>query len=470
MKPGSVVSAFRIQRVIAKGATSAVYEAMQMSLGRTVALRLLTPDHYEDADAIARFDERQRRAASLHHPNVVPLYEAGEWEGGRFVASRFVRGKTLATLIEEGSPPARGSLDSLRGALGAIHASGLAHGRVSTRNIIVDSGGTPYLADLGAAEGGSPEEDTRELEEILSALPERAPRRLWPALLVGAAAIAAVAVSIVLLSDGGSEEDPGFGQFGCSEDLSPNTPACTLVQTELDGRDLAMRRSGVIRGWEVRGASGGLALQVIRESKDGVFVAGFSQPESVDDAAPQSFTADIGVKEGDRIGILLTPGGSVGAAPPTEGSTIVRWDGGLTADTQAASGTPLEGELMVQADVDYGAKPSNPGQITGAEAASAPEGEPLAEISAPLEGGRAGRVVLVELPEGIAVEVLRGDTRLARLEIPDADPDGDVIGLEENCGGETGRGFCFRWRNPGEELALVHVYQVLPSGEIKLIG
>jgi len=471
VKPGSVVSAFRVQRVIAKSATSAVYEATQMSLGRTVALRLLTPDHFEDADAMARFDERQRRAASMHHPNVVTLYEAGEWEGGRFVASRFIRGNTLATLIEEGSAPARGSLDSLRGALGEIHAAGLVHGRVSTRNIIVDAGGTPYLADLGADEGGSPQEDARDLEEVLSRLPERTPRRWGAVVLVGAVAVAAVAVAaIVLLSDGGSEEDPGFRQFGCSEDLSPNTPACTLVQTELDGRDLAMPRSGVIRSWEVRGASGGLALQVIRESKDGVFVAGFSQPESIDDAAAHSFPADIGVKEGDRIGILLTPGGSVGAGPPAENSTIVRWDGGLTADTQAASGTPLEGELMVRADVDYGAKPSNPGQITGAQAASAPDGEPLAEISAPLEGGRAGRVVLVELPEGIAVEVLRGDDRLARLEIPDADPDGDVIGLEENCGGDTGRGFCFRWRNPGEELALVHVYQVLPSGEIKLIG
>ncbi len=472
MKPGSVVSAFRVQRVIAKSATSAVYEATQMSLRRTVALRLLTPDHFSDAGAAERFDERQRRAASMHHPNVVPLYEAGEWEGGRFVASRFIRGKTLASLIEEGEPPARGSLDSLRGALGAIHAAGLTHGRVSARNILVDSAGTPFLADLGAAEGGSPEEETRELDGILAKLPEQAPRRRWPAGVTGAAAVAAVVVgAVVLVGGGGSdEEDPAFRPFGCSEDPSANTPACTLVQTELDGRDLAMPRSGVIRSYEVRGASGGLALQVIREGKDGAYVVGFSQPESAGDSETQSFPANIGFRAGDRIGILLTPGGFIGAGPDAEGSTIVRWDGGLTPDTQAVNGTPLEGELLVETDVEYGAKPTDPGEITGAKAASAPEGEPVADISTPLGGGRVGQVVLVEASEGIALDVFSGDQRLARLEIPDADPAGDLIGLEENCGGATGRGFCLRWRNPDSELALVHVYQVLPSGEIKLIG
>jgi hypothetical protein len=492
LKPGSVVSAFRVQRVIAKHATVAVYEATQLSLGRTVALRLLTPEHFEDADALARFDERQRRAAAMHHPNVVPLYEAGEWEGGRFVATRFIRGETLATLIDEGSPPAKGSLNSLQGALGAIHAAGLSHGRVSDRNIIVDAAGTPYLADLGTTEGGTPEEDKEALDELLAQLPEQRPRRLAQLLLGGAVAVAAVAAAIVLLEGGanedapapaaapalpagttavGSELEPALVQsFGCSDVLSPNTPACTLVQTELDGHDLVVPRSGVIRSWAVRGASGSVALQVVREQEGAIFVVGFSQPEHPPDAGTRAYRADIGVREGERIGILLAPGSAVGASPPAEGSTILRWDGGLTADSQASSGTPLDGELMVRADIEYGAKPRNPGRITGAEAAAAPEGQVLAEISAPLAGGRAGRVVLVELPEGIAVDVFQGESRLARLQIPDADPAGDVIGLEENCGGASGRGFCFRWQNPGDELALVHAYRVLPSGEIKLIG
>lgn len=125
---------------------------------------------------------------------------------------------------------------------------------------------------------------------------------------------------------------------------------------------------------------------------------------------------------------------------------------------------------MLRADVEYGEKPRDPGQIQGSEAASAEPGQSIAEISAPLSEDRAGRVVLVELPEGIFVDVFARTTRLARLAIPDADPEGDVIGLEESCGGVGVRGFCIRWRNPGQSLALVHVYRVLPSGEIKLIG
>jgi hypothetical protein len=77
--------------------------------------------------------------------------------------------------------------------------------------------------------------------------------------------------------------------------------------------------------------------------------------------------------------------------------------------------------------------------------------------------------VVVDLPGGIAVDLFAGG-RLARLAVPDADPAGDLLELVQNCGPIGIRGFCLRWQNPGEELALTHEYRVRGSGRIQLIG
>lgn len=489
-----MIGAFRVERLIAPGSAGSVYEATQVSLRRAVALRLIPRGHFETPEQLVRFDHRQRLAASLHHPNLVPHYEVGEWDGGRFVATRLVRGGTLADLCARGCPPAAESLEPLGGALVAAHAAGVVHGRVSEANILVEPDGTPYLADLGLGRGGSPEKDTEALAAVVAGLRSRAAlartRRSRRALRLGLIGFAGLAAAAAVVATNVGDDPPAplappppapkatvvgsalpavaVRPLGCRADPSPNTPACTYSQTTLGGRAVIVRRAGVIRAWAVRGASGDLALQVIRRRGGKSFVAGFSQPERLTDSAPRAFPADIGVRPGDRIGLRLAPGAAVGRSSSSR-SAVVRWDGGLTAGPQAVDAT-LGGELMLRADVEFGARPASPRQLRGRRAASAPAGRRMAEASVSLSGGRAARVVVVALPGGIALDLVRDRRRLARLEVPDADPDGELLGLEQSCGPAGAGGFCLRWRNPGEALTLKHEYRVRESGWIELIG
>ena len=495
MAPGTRIGPFRVERLIAAGSTGAVYEATQVSLRRAVALRLIGAEHFKTPVELVRFDHSQRLTASLHHPNLVPYYEAGEWEGGRFVATRLIRGKTLSQLRAERSLPAAASMEPLVAALTTAHAAELSHGRISDRNILVESDGTPYLADLGLCLEGNPEEDEEALALLVSRLPAE-PQRLrgrsarW-GLPVGLAFLATVALAVAAVLPAGEEptvppsEPPASPSsttavgsalapvatepLGCSDVPSMNTPACTIAQMSFAAEPLRIERAGVVRSWAVRGASGDLALQVIRERDGKSFVAAFSQPERIEDPGPQAFEADIPVRPQDVIGIRLAPGATVGSLPETPDASLERWDGGLTADSAAPDGTTLDGELMLRADIEFGARPSSGGQLLGREAASAPAGTVLDETPVTLAGGQPARAVVVELPGAIAVDVTRG-TRLARLEVPDADPDGEFLGIEQSCGGAGTSGFCLRWQNPDDELTLFHTYRVRHSGRIKLIG
>ena len=472
MQAGTLVGPFRIERLIGGGGVGAVYEATQVSLRRGVALRLIEPGHFATPEQLVRFDREQRLAAALHHPNLVPCYEVGEWEGGRFIAMRLLRGRTLSQLRADGAAPTAAALEPVADALRAAHDAGLSHGRVSEPNIVLEADGTPYLADLGLGRGAGVERDERALADVVSRLPSRAAapprRRVLRLALFGLALAAATAVGVAVI--GGDERAPGgIGAIGCAAVPSPNTPACTLAQLRLGGRTIIVSQPGVIRSWEVSGASGELALQVIREQAGRSYVVGFSQPQRLSDPAPRTFSAEVPVQTGDQIGVLLGPGASIGASPAPQGSAIVRWDGGLTAGPQASDAATPGRKLALGAEIEFGARAEGPRQLLGVEAAAAPAGRPLLEVPVTLAGGRAARAVVVELPGGIAVDVLRG-ARLARLDVPDVDPSGDLLELEQNCGPVGGGGFCLRWQNPDEALALMHEYRVLGSGRIQLIG
>lgn len=492
--PGTRVGPFRVEHLIASGSAGAVYGATQVSLRRAVALRLIESRHFKSPAELVRFDRRQRLAASVHHPNLVPYYEAGDWEGGRFIATRLIHGKSLADLRSDRALPPAGALQPLAGALRAAHAAGLFHGRISDQNILVEKDGTPYLADLGLSGEGSPEADDEALAAVIARLPAKAQsagsrKNAWR-VAAASACVAAAAVVIALTSDGGTQSAPlaeapasprgttAIGSplgpeatrpLGCSDLPSANTPACTIAQTIRDGKPLRVQRAGVIREWAVRGASGDLALQVIRERDGKSFVAAFSQPVRLGDSAPRVFAADIAVRPGDLLGLRLAPGATVGTISSTGGAAMARWDGGLTADSAAPDGMTLDGELMLRADIEFGAHPSSGDQILGRQAATAPRGRILDDTPVTLIGGKPATAIVVELGDGIAVDVVSG-TRLARLEIPDADPEGELLGIEQSCGGAGASGFCLRWQNPLDELALFHTFRVRQSGRIKLIG
>jgi hypothetical protein len=241
-----------------------------------------------------------------------------------------------------------------------------------------------------------------------------------------------------------------------------------LAQTRFDGRTVEVSRAGVIRNWVVRGASGAVALQVIRSDDDGSVVTAFTQPAVFDQPEPASIPAEVAVRAGDQIAVRLEPGATIGVRRDAHESTIARWDGGLTAEARPSSGETKDAELMLRADIEYGARVPPPEQLLGARAAAAPDGRLLTNpIDLPVAGHP--RVAVVEVGGVIAIDVL-ADQRLARLDVADAQPAGHLLEVTPNCGPAVATGFCFRWQNPGETTPLEHQYFLDKNGRIRMIG
>ena len=150
---GTELGGYRIVEQLGRGGTSVVYRAEHVRLGRTAALKLLSPG-LGDADFSDRFLRESRLAASLDHPSIVPVYDAGEDDGLLWIAMARVEGTDLKTLIkEEGPLPLRRGLfilGQIASALDAAHARGLVHRDVKPANILVGPEDRAYLSDFGA--------------------------------------------------------------------------------------------------------------------------------------------------------------------------------------------------------------------------------------------------------------------------------------------------------------------------------
>jgi serine/threonine-protein kinase len=159
--PGSEFAGYRIVSEVGRGGTATVWLADHEGLSRRVALKILSPELAEDDAFRSRFSQEARITAGLEHPNVLPVYDAGEWEGLLYIAMRYVDGTDLASLISrEGALPldrALALVAQVAAALGAAHAKGLVHRDVKPANVLVDPGAGlggsdhAYLADFGLA-------------------------------------------------------------------------------------------------------------------------------------------------------------------------------------------------------------------------------------------------------------------------------------------------------------------------------
>src|SRR5437870_3923609 len=97
--PGSEFAGYRIESVLGRGGMGVVYLAEHVGMGRKVALKVLASDLAEDERFRERFVRESRLAASLEHPNIVPIHEAGEVGGVLFIAMRYVEGQDLQALL-----------------------------------------------------------------------------------------------------------------------------------------------------------------------------------------------------------------------------------------------------------------------------------------------------------------------------------------------------------------------------------
>ncbi len=155
---GTALAGYRIESLLGLGGMSVVYLAEDLRLKRKVALKLLDAGLAEDESFRDRFLRESELAASIDHPNIVPIYEAGTAEDILFIAMRFVEGRDLNARLQRGSlnpAEAIGIVVQLASALDAAHARGLVHRDVKPSNVLLDAGARPdgsdhvYLADFG---------------------------------------------------------------------------------------------------------------------------------------------------------------------------------------------------------------------------------------------------------------------------------------------------------------------------------
>ncbi len=149
---GTTIGGYEIVGTLGQGGMGVVYEATQRSVGRAVALKLLSIEFSSDPEFQERFRREGQMQALLEHPNIVPLHETGESSHGLFISMRLVRGTTLNEIIVAGDLDARRALRLLRpiaSALSAAHEIGLVHRDLKPANILVDLRDHSYLADFG---------------------------------------------------------------------------------------------------------------------------------------------------------------------------------------------------------------------------------------------------------------------------------------------------------------------------------
>lgn len=158
LAPGAEFAGYTVQSLIARGGMGVVYRALDVQLTRPVALKLLAPELAANQKFRQRFVRESQLAASVDHPNILPIYAAGEWSGVLYIAMRFVKGTDLKRELEErGSiplPEALRILSDTAAALDAAHAAGLVHRDVKPGNILLSSDTRDgrrhvYLTDFG---------------------------------------------------------------------------------------------------------------------------------------------------------------------------------------------------------------------------------------------------------------------------------------------------------------------------------
>ncbi len=148
------VGRFQVRARLGAGAFGTVYRAYDPQLDREVALKVPQPGTLDNPTAVARFLREARAAARLHHPHIVPVYDAGSDGTHHYIASAFIEGQTLAQAVERGPFDCHRAAEVVRDlaeALDHAHRLGIVHRDLKPANVLLDRQGRPHLTDFGLA-------------------------------------------------------------------------------------------------------------------------------------------------------------------------------------------------------------------------------------------------------------------------------------------------------------------------------
>lgn len=163
---GTVIGDYELREEIGRGGMGVVYRAWQYSLQRTVALKMIPNAAFAASQDLARLRAEALAAARLSHPNIVPVYEVGEYGGQPWFSMQFIEGMTLSERLMDGPMMPREAVSLLIPiveAIGTAHRAGVLHRDLKPSNILIAGDGTPFVTDFGLAKRVSVGEESLNL-------------------------------------------------------------------------------------------------------------------------------------------------------------------------------------------------------------------------------------------------------------------------------------------------------------------
>src|SRR5579859_3788402 len=160
IEPGTLVDGrYRVDSRLGSGGMADVYLARDELLGREIALKVLHQHFTADTEFVERFRREASSAAALSHPNIVGIFDRGEWAGTYYIAMEYVAGRSLKAIVREQGPldPAV-AIDTVIQILRAArfaHRRGVIHRDLKPHNVILDEEGRARVTDFGIARAGA---------------------------------------------------------------------------------------------------------------------------------------------------------------------------------------------------------------------------------------------------------------------------------------------------------------------------
>jgi serine/threonine-protein kinase len=435
-----VGSEFEVERELGRGGMAIVYLATEVNLGRKVAIKVLPPDFtFGSAGAIERFKREARTAATLDHPNIIPVYRVSP--GGRlfWYAMKYLEGRSLADLLEEQRALSLADsiaiLEQVASALDYAHARHVVHRDIKPANIMLDAQNRVIVTDFGIAKQLAAGAFTASGSVIGTPYYMSPEQCQGSKTITGAADQYSVGVMTYQMLSGQVPFEGDSAVDILTKHMLQPPPPLDIIRPGLPKHVYAAIERALAKKPEQRFPSVGAFVRALKESGEPITTPVAPRRSRFD----QATTTPVAVSRKRRWSRVLVAaavtGGGLGAAAllltrqassPPAGLTSSRTD---TAAPRPATPLPSAGPSTEAATTTVTAAPASPPTATSAGAGPAASPRPSQPTT--------GRVTILGLPAGGSVFVdgrrrngssweLAAGTHTVRFEAPGFQPTGDT--------------------------------------------